>query len=475
MKTITLNKPMGMLIDGEYVQTKKTIPVINPSNEEVIAEVPDASREDLDKAVAAAREAFPAWSSRPTEERAELLMKLADVIEKNKEELTELLMNENGKPLQASQAEMEDSIRWYRAIASQRLEEEILEDSEVHKVVLQYVPLGVVGAIVPWNYPMNLAAWKIAPALLTGNTLVVKPSPNTPLSTLRMAELAKDLFPKGVLNVISGGDDLGPWMTAHEGMDKISFTGSTATGKKVMKSASDNLKRTTLELGGNDAAIVLPDADPKQVVEGLFWAAFANTGQVCVDAKRLYIHEKMYDEVLEEMITYAKTIQVGDPSDPKTGLGPLQNKMQYDKVKELIKETKDSGARIAYEGEIPAGKGYYIPVTIVDNPPEDSRLVQEEPFGPIVPLLKYKDMDEAVQRANHTKYGLAGSVWGKDLELAYDVASRLETGTVWINESQVMQPDFPFGGHKESGIGVEHGKSGLAAFTNSRTVMIKKK
>lgn len=475
MKTITLNKPMGMLIDGEYVQTKKTIPVINPSNEEVIAEVLDASREDLDKAVAAAREAFPAWSSRPTEERAELLMKLADVIEKNKEELTELLMNENGKPIQASQAEMEDSIRWYRAIASQRLEEEILEDSEVHKVVLQYVPLGVVGAIVPWNYPMNLAAWKIAPALLTGNTLVVKPSPNTPLSTLRMAELAKDLFPKGVLNIISGGDDLGPWMTAHEGMDKISFTGSTATGKKVMKSASDNLKRTTLELGGNDAAIVLPDADPKQVVEGLFWAAFANTGQVCVDAKRLYIHEKMYDEVLEEMIAYAKTIQVGDPSDPKTGLGPLQNKMQYDKVKELIKETKDSGARIAYEGEIPAGKGYYIPVTIVDNPPEDSRLVQEEPFGPIVPLLKYQDIDEAVQRANNTKYGLAGSVWGKDLELAYDVASRLETGTVWINESQVMQPDFPFGGHKESGIGVEHGKSGLAAFTNSRTVMIKKK
>ncbi|WP_201450722.1 aldehyde dehydrogenase family protein [Paenibacillus sp. An7] len=475
MKTITFNKPLGMLIDGEYIRTKKTIPVINPSNEEVIAEVPDASREDLDRAVAAAREAFPAWSSRPTEERAELLIKLADVIEKNKEELTELLMNENGKPLQASQAEMEDAIRWYQAIASQRLDEEILEDSEEHKVVLQYVPLGVVGAIVPWNFPMNLAAWKIAPALLTGNTLVVKPSPNTPLSTLRMAELAKDLFPKGVLNIISGGDDLGPWMTAHEGMDKISFTGSTVTGKKVMKSASDNLKRTTLELGGNDAAIVLPDADPKQVVEGLFWAAFANTGQVCVDAKRLYIHEKMYDEVLEEMIAYAKTIQVGDPSDPKTGLGPLQNKMQYDKVKELIKETKDSGARIAYEGEVPAGKGYYIPVTIVDNPPEDSRLVQEEPFGPIVPLLKYKDIDEAVQRANHTRYGLAGSVWGKDLELAYDVASRLETGTVWINESQVMQPDFPFGGHKESGIGVEHGKAGLAAFTNSRTVMIKKK
>ncbi|MBD7967499.1 aldehyde dehydrogenase family protein [Paenibacillus sp. Sa2BVA9] len=464
-----------MLINGEYIQTKKTIPVINPSNEEVIAEVPDASREDLDRAVAAAREAFPAWSNRPTEERAELLMKLADVVEKNKEELTELLMNENGKPLQASQAEMEDAIRWYRAIASQRLDEEILEDSEEHKVVLQYVPLGVVGAIVPWNFPMNLAAWKIAPALLTGNTLVVKPSPNTPLSTLRMAELVKDLFPKGVLNIISGGDDLGPWMTAHEGLDKISFTGSTETGKKVMKSASDNLKRTTLELGGNDAAIVLPDADPKQVAEGLFWATFANTGQVCVDAKRLYIHEKIYDEVLKEMIAYAKTIQVGDPSDPKTGLGPLQNKMQYDKVKDLIQETKDGGARIAYEGEIPVGKGYYIPVTIVDNPPEDSRLVQEEPFGPIVPLLKYQDIDEAVQRANNTKYGLAGSVWGKDLELAYDVASRLETGTVWINESQVMQPDFPFGGHKESGIGVEHGRAGLAAFTNSRTVMIKKK
>ncbi|WP_211747472.1 aldehyde dehydrogenase family protein [Paenibacillus sp. Marseille-Q4541] len=475
MKTITMKKPVGMLIDGEYIQTKKTIPVINPSNEEVIAEVPNASRDDLNRAVAAAKAAYPAWSKCPVEERAQLLVKLADLIDENKEELTELLMNENGKPLQMSRTEIEGASQWYREIASQRLESETLEDTEEHKVVLQYVPLGVVGAIVPWNFPMNLAAWKIAPALLTGNTLVVKPSPNTPLSTLRMAELAKDLFPKGVLNIISGGDDLGPWMTAHEGINKVSFTGSTQTGKKVLESASGNLKRTTLELGGNDAAIVLPDADPKEVAEGLFWAAFSNTGQVCVDAKRLYIHEGIYDEVLKEMVTYAKSVQVGDPSDPQTGLGPLQNKMQYDKVKDLIQETKDSGAHIAYEGEIPSGKGYYIPVMIVDNPSEDSRLVQEEPFGPIVPLLKYNDIDEAVKRANDTVYGLAGSVWGKDLELAYDVASRLETGTVWINEAQVMQPDFPFGGHKESGIGVEHGRAGLAAFTNSRTVMMKKK
>jgi acyl-CoA reductase-like NAD-dependent aldehyde dehydrogenase len=470
-----ITKEFSMTINGKAVTTDKTVPVINPANEEVIAQVPDSSKEDLNNAVNAAREAFPAWSALSVEERGAKLEEFAEAFYQCKDELAKLFTLEMGRPLKGAFGEIKGAYINCKYIAGQRLPREILEDNENHRVEKIHTPLGIAGLIVPWNFPVTIAIWKIAPALLTGNTVVVKPSPNTPLATLLLGEIARDIFPPGVFNVVTGGNELGQWMTEHPGINKISFTGSTATGKKVMQSASINLKRVTLELGGNDAAIVLPDADPKEVVKPIFWAAFGNTAQVCVAAKRLYVHEKIYDQFLEEFVSFAKTVKVGDGMDPESLLGPLQNKMQFEKVKELIEDTKKTGANIVCGGEIADQPGYFIPVTIVDNPPEDSRVVVEEPFGPVLPVLKYSNYDEVIERANNTNYGLGGTIWGSDLELAQSIAERLDTGTVWINEAQVLSPKFPFGGHKESGIGVEFSLDGLAEFTNIKTIMVKKK
>lgn len=470
-----ITKEFSMTINGEAVTTEKTIPVINPANEEVIAHVPESSKEDLNNAVKAARAAFPAWSALSVDERGALLVEFAEAFYQRKEELAKLFTLEMGRPLKGAFGEIKGAYLNTKYIAEQRLPREIIEDNENHRVEKIHTPLGVAGLIVPWNFPVTIAIWKIAPALVMGNTIVVKPSPNTPLTTLLLGEIARNIFPAGVFNVVTGGNDLGQWMTEHHEINKISFTGSTATGKKVMQSASVNLKRLTLELGGNDAAIVLPDADPKEVVKPIFWAAFGNTAQVCVAAKRLYVHEEIYDQFLEEFVSFAKSVKVGDGLDPESLLGPLQNKMQFERVKELIEDTKKIGAKIVCGGEIADQPGYFIPVTIVDNPPEDSRVVAEEPFGPLLPVLKYSNYDEVIKRANNTSFGLGGTIWGRDLELAQSIAERLETGTVWINEAQVLSPKYPFGGHKESGIGVEHSLDGLAEFTNIKTIMIKKK
>lgn len=473
MKTVA--KEFSMTINGEAVFTKNTLPVINPANEEVIAQVPHSDQNHLNSAVNAARNAFPAWSALSYEERVAKLEEFADAFYQHRDELARLFTLEMGRPLEGSLQEIIGASATCKAIAKLRLPREILEETENHYVERSYTPLGVAGLIVPWNFPVTLAIWKIAPALLTGNTIIVRPSPNTPLTALILGEIAREIFPAGVFNVITGGNELGAWMTEHPEIDKISFTGSTVTGKKVMQGASVNLKRVTLELGGNDAAIVLEDADPKEVAEPLFWAAFRNTAQICIATKRLYVHEKIYDELLEELVNYAKTVKVGDGMEPESMIGPIQNKMQYDKVKDLIEDVKRSGANIVCGGEVEEKPGYFIPVTIVDNPAEDSRVVVEEAFGPVLPVLKYHDYDEVIQRANDSIYGLAGSVWGKNLELAKSIANRLETGTVWINEAHILTPQFPFGGHKQSGIGVEHSRDGLAEYTNTKVVMVKKK
>lgn len=466
---------LKMTINGEAVGTEETLPVINPATEEVIAHVPQAGKSDLDKAVAAARKAFSAWAPTPVDVRGERLTQLADAIYASREELATLLRLEMGRPQAAALGEIDGASYWLKEVAKQRLKREIIEETENHRVERYFTPLGVVGAIVPWNFPFALSIWKIAPALLAGNTVVVKPSPYTPLTALKIGEIARDILPPGVLNVVSGGDDLGRWITEHPDVNKISFTGSTATGKKVMQSAAANLKRVTLELGGNDAAIVLPDADPAKIAKPLFWAAFRNTAQVCIATKRLYVHEDIYDAFLAELVEYAASVKVGDGADPDTELGPIQNKMQYEKVIDLIEDTKRSGASIVLGGEIEDRPGYFIPVTIVDNPPEDSRVVVEEAFGPVLPVLKYRDYDEVIARVNNTKYGLGGSIWGKDVELAQSIAERLETGTVWINEVSVLSPHYPFGGHKESGLGVENSLDGLAEYTNSKTIMVNKR
>jgi acyl-CoA reductase-like NAD-dependent aldehyde dehydrogenase len=302
----------------------------------------------------------------------------------------------------------------------------------------------------------------------------MKPSPFTPLSLLKLGELAQGLFPPGVFNVISGGDQLGPWMTEHPGVAKVSFTGSTATGRRVVASAAATLKRVTLELGGNDAAIVLPDVDVAAAAEKIFWSAFGNSGQVCIATKRLYVHRDVYDAIATALVEYAGKVKVGDGLEQGSQLGPIQNRQQFDRVRKLIAEAKASGLNFLTGGEVPEGKGYFIPISIIDNPPEDSAVVVEEAFGPVLPLLKFDDLEDVIRRANDSDYGLGGSIWTSDIEKGAEIAARLDTGTVWVNESQYIVPWATFGGHKQSGIGSENGPEGLLEFTNVQTISIKK-
>lgn len=460
-----------MTIDGRAVATDAHFDAFNPATEEVIAQVPDASRAHLDAAVASARRAFPAWSATPLAERQRAVARIGDVIEENAEAFMRLLTREQGKARKGAEWEIGGSVIWCREIATQELPLHIVEKTETRSVETRRVPLGVVGAITPWNFPLLLAIWKIAPALVAGNTMVLKPSPYTPLCTLKLGELLRDVLPAGVLNVVSGGNDLGAWLTQHPDVSKISFTGSTATGRKIMESASGNLKRITLELGGNDPAIVLPDVDVQGTAQALFWAAFQNSAQFCVAAKRLYIHEDIYDELAAALAAYAATVKVGDGSQQGTDLGPIQNKMQFEKVKDLLSDSAAAGHHFLTGGVPEAGQGYFVPVTIVDNPPEDSRVVVEEAFGPVLPLLKFRDIDDVIERANRTEYGLAASVWSRDTALARSIAERIEAGTVWINEIHSFSPHVAFGGHKQSGVGIENSLEGLAEYSNTQTIV----
>lgn len=464
-----------MLIDGEAVAGTRTFSVLNPATRQVIGEAPDCSRDELDRAVAAARRAFPRWRGTPIDTRADSLRKTAGILMQEKDQLARLLTTEQGKPHADAEYEVMAAAYWLSTFAEMRPPVTVNEDSPERRSETKHVPLGVVGAIAPWNFPVLLAIWKMAPALLTGNTLVLKPSPFTPFTTLRIAELVGGVFPAGVLNVVTGGDELGPWMTAHPDIDKISFTGSTATGRRVMASAAPNLKRLTLELGGNDAAIVLPDVDIAATAPALFWAAFKNSGQICVATKRLYIHADIYDELTAAIVDYAKTVKIGDGSQQGVTMGPVQNAQQFERVVSLIEDARASGLKFLAGGEVDSGQeGYFVPVTIIDNPPESARVVQEEAFGPVLPVLKFDDIDDVIARANATEYGLAGSIWSADIERALEIAERLETGTVWINEVQHLAPNAVFGGHKQSGVGAENGMEGLLEYTVPQTVTVKK-
>ncbi|WP_033291795.1 aldehyde dehydrogenase family protein [Amycolatopsis jejuensis] len=465
-----------MTINGKPARSRATTPVFNPATGETIAEVPVASQDQLDEAVAAARAAFPGWAATPIEERQAAVAAIGDRLEAHAEEFMALLTREQGKPRAGAEWEVGGSVIWFRAIAGQSLPEEVLEDSAEHRVVTRYTPLGVVGGITPWNFPILLAVWKIAPALVAGNCLVLKPSPFTPLCTLKLAELVADLLPPGVFNVLSGDDDLGKWLTAHPGIDKIAFTGNTETGKHVMRSAAGNLKRITLELGGNDPAIVLPDVDPEKVAPQLFWAAFQNNAQFCNAAKRVYIHADVYEQVRDALVAYARTVKVGNGAEADTDLGPIQNRPQLEKVKEYFADCTKNGYTFALGGEIDeSAPGWFVPVTLVDDPPEDSRLVKEEPFGPILPLLRWSDEEDVIARANDTEWGLGASVWGKDLEAVERIGRRIEAGTVWLNEVHQYSPAQAFGGHKQSGIGCENSLHGLMEYTNWQTITINKR
>lgn len=466
---------IAMTIDGKDAAAPTRLTVSNPANCCVLATVPDAGQQELDAAIDAARRAFPQWSARTIADRQAIIVQISSIIRNNADELARSLSSEQGKPLSAAAFEVESAALWTLATISYTVEPTVIEDTAEHRVETHHVPLGVVGAISPWNFPVLLSIWKIIPALLTGNTMVLKPSPFTPLTVLRLGELLRSVLPAGVLNIITGGDHLGPMMTAHPGFDKISFTGSTATGRRVMESAAPTLKRLTLELGGNDPAIIFPDVDPQKVAEQLFWSAFTNSGQVCAATKRAYIHDDIYDDVRDAMAVLAKSVKMGEASDQTSVVGPVQNGPQYRRIQSLIADCIDQGYPII-QGAIPQDHiGYFLPITLVDNPPEQSRIVQEEQFGPILPLLRFSDEDDVIARANASDYGLAATVWTADETRAVRVANQIEAGSVWINEALALSPFAAFGGHKQSGVGTENGLAGLLEYTNRKTITIQRK
>jgi acyl-CoA reductase-like NAD-dependent aldehyde dehydrogenase len=463
----------NLLIDGQLVPGATTMPVINPATEAALANAPRANLAQLNAAIAAAKAAFASWSARPLRDRGALLIALADAFEVRQDAFARLLTEEQGKPLPHAAFEIAQAINLIRYFAALDLPLKLIKENDAHKIFQQNVPLGVVAAITPWNFPVLLLMIKVAPALLAGNTVVVKPAPTTPLTTLRFGELCAELLPPGVVNVIVDQNDLGDALTSHPDVTKVAFTGSTVTGKKVMASVAGTLKRLTLELGGNDAAIVLDDVDPKEIAPKLFAGATMNAGQVCLAIKRLYVHDSMYDEMCEELGKLAEATIVDDGLKQGTEMGPMQNKSQFEKVKALIEDARRHGTIVA-GGDVLARKGYFIAPTIVRDIADDSRLVREEQFGPVLPVLRYRDVDDAVARANDTDFGLGGSVWSSNSDRALGVARRVEAGVVWVNKHLDMPPDIPFAGAKQSGMGAEMGQEGLEEFTQAKIINMAK-
>lgn len=462
-----------LLIDGALVDGAGTIDVINPATEQVLAICPRADAAQLDAAVAAAKAAFPAWSGRSYQERAALIAKLADELEGSIGDMARLLTQEQGKPLDAAMGEILGAVALLRGFAAMELPVKVLRDNAQERVLERRAPLGVVAAITPWNFPVLLLMSKVGPALLSGNSMVLKPAPTTPLTTLRFAEICARILPPGVVNVIVDANDLGDRLTSHPDVAKVSFTGSTATGRKVMGSVSSSLKRLTLELGGNDAAIVLDDVDVRYVAPKLFGAAMINSGQVCLAAKRAYVPDALYDEMCDELGRLAREAIVDDGLKQGTQYGPVQNAAQYEKVKSFLEDARENGTIIA-GGEALDRPGYFIAPTIVKDMPDNARLVREEQFGPVLPVLRYSDIDDVIARANDSEFGLGGTIWCKDVKRGEEVAMKISTGTCWVNKHMDIPVDIPFRGARQSGMGAESGIEGLHEYSQAMIVNIAK-
>ncbi|KAL1796119.1 hypothetical protein ACET3X_006343 [Alternaria dauci] len=462
------------IINGKLESTSQTRHGIDPATGDAGPEVPVSTADDVDRATAAAQKAFVSWAQVPWAERKKAILAFADALEEESEPFVQHLTKEQGKPLVFARVELDMSVQWMRELAKIEIPEERIDNGD-KEIVTRFVPLGVAVGLVPWNYPVLIAAGKIVPALITGNTMIIKPSPFTPACGLKLVELGQRFFPPGVLQALSGGDNLGPMLTEHPVPAKISFTGSTFTGKKVMASASKTLKRVTLELGGNDPAIVFDDVDVDHVAQKVAGLAFLNSGQICLALKRIFVQESIAEKFLPALVKATENLKVGAGNEPDVYLGPVQNSMQYDRVKGFFEDIDKENMTVAVGGKNPKdGRGYFITPTIIDRPAETSRIVAEEPFGPIVPFLTFKDEEDAVRKANDTNMGLGASVWSKDVERANRVAKRLEAGTVWVNTHFELDPRVSFGGHKESGVGTEWGVGGLKSYCNSQTLFLGK-
>jgi acyl-CoA reductase-like NAD-dependent aldehyde dehydrogenase len=462
-----------LLIDGRLVSSPECLPVVDPARGQPFAICPRASGAQLDEALAAAARAFSTWRL-DLDARRQALARCAEALKARADEIASLLVAEQGKPQRAALGEVQGAVAWLRAFARLPVEDEVLVDDERRRIRVVRRALGPVAAITPWNYPVALLAWKLAPALLAGNTVVVKPSPFTPLATLLVGEILAPCLPPGVLNVLAGGDELGAALVAHPAVRKVSFTGSAQTGRRVMAAAAGDLKRLTLELGGNDPAIVFDDVDPARVADALFWSAFENSGQVCVAIKRLYVQDKVYSALVERLAARARSVKVGPGGAPDTQLGPLNNRPQLEKVVALVDEARARGARVEVGGVRPDGPGYFYPPTIVSDAHAGLRLVDEEQFGPALPVIRYHDIDDAIAQANASHYGLGGSVWTADVARGEQLVQQLECGTGWVNQHMDLTPLAPFGGWKHSGFGHEGGRWGLAEFSALQTVNTRK-
>jgi acyl-CoA reductase-like NAD-dependent aldehyde dehydrogenase len=465
---------LKLLIDGALVDGAATMDVINPATGKPFATSPRADKAQAEAAIAAAKRAFPAWAATPFAQRAKMVGDLAHAINARKDEFARLLTQEVGKPIVEAGFEVAETVDALEFFASQDLQPKVLRDNGEELIIEQRYPQGVVAAITPWNFPLALLSYKIGAALVAGNSVICKPAPTTPLTTLLLGELAAKIFPAGVFQTIIDQNDLGPLLTSHPDIAHISFTGSTPTGKKVLGSAADTLKRFTLELGGNDAAIVLDDVNIKEMAPKIFFAAFINAGQVCFATKRIYAPRAMVDELATELARLADEAVVGDGLEQGTTIGPIQNKMQYDKVMGYIESAREEGGTFLAGGYAIEGDGYFIRPTIVTGLAHDAKLVQEEQFGPVLPILPYDTIEEAIERANEIDYGLGGIVWTGNEERGAEVASKIETGTIWVNRHLYLPKDIPFGGAKQSGIGVQNGIEGIEDFTQRRVLSVRK-
>ncbi|MFE4545116.1 aldehyde dehydrogenase family protein [Arthrobacter sp. NPDC056727] len=473
LTTIDLSaRTFKQLIDGRLLEGASSQPVIDPATGEAFAVAPVANETQANEACLAAERAYVGWQKTTHGDRTHILEQIAVRIEERRQEIAQIITLENGKPIAEAEGDVDAAVTWLRHFNSLRLDPQVLREDQQSRVEIHRKPLGVVLGIIPWNFPFFQTIYKLAPALLAGNTIVLKPAPTTPLNAMIVAEIVHDLVPAGVVNVVGDGGDIGPFLSAHPTIAKVSFTGSTAAGRKVM-ATGDTVKRVVLELGGNDAAVVLDDADIPAVAKDIFEKAFWNTGQVCINIKRIYVHASQYDEFCTELARHAEKAKIGPGMNRDNEFGPLQNVRQLQAAKAALAIAARDGKIIA-GGNVIDQPGYFVELTVVRDIDETSPLVSEETFAPIRSVLKYDNIDEVIERANRTDYGLGNSVWGSDVARATTIARQLESGTVWVNTHSAVAPDVPFGGRKQSGLGVEFGIDGLLEYTDSSVIHIAK-